>query len=82
MLKTNCLALLGMISNCNSSDVTMLRWIAYIKSLNPFLKHIIDKINPTMDIKSRARYFDEEKIMAHGESKDLTDGGYILVTEI
>ena len=52
----------------------MLRWIAYIKSLNPVLKHITSKMNPVADMLSRARYFDEEKMMAHRENEDFTDG--------
>ena len=81
MLETDCLPLLGMISNCNSPDIAMLRWIAYIKSLNPVLKHITGKMNPVADMLSRARYFDEEKMMAHGENEDFTDGGYVLATD-
>ena len=50
-----------MISNYNLPDIAMLRWIAYIKSLNPVLKHITGKMNPVMDMLSRARYFDEEE---------------------
>ena len=80
VLETDCLPLLGMISNCNSPDIAMLRWIAYIKSLNPVLKHIAGKMNPVADMLSRARYFDEEKMMAHGESEDFTGEGYVLAT--
>ena len=61
VLETDCLPLLGMISNCNSSDIAMLRWIVYIKSLNLVLKHITSKMNPVADMLSRARYFDERK---------------------
>ena len=81
VLEIDCLPLLGMISNCNSPDIAMLRWIAYIKSLNPVLKHITGKMNPVADMLSRARYFDEEKMMAHGENEDFTDGGYKLATD-
>ena len=82
VLETDSLPLLGMISNCNSSDIAMLRWIAYTKSLNPVLKHITGKMNPVADMLSEARYFDEEKMMAHGENEDFTDGGYVLATDI
>jgi hypothetical protein len=41
VLETDCLPLLGMIANCFIPDIIMLRWIAYIKSLNPVLVHII-----------------------------------------
>lgn len=80
VLETDCLPLLGMISNCNSPDIAMLRWIAYIKSLNPVLKHITGKMNPVADMLSRARYFDEEKMMAHGDSEDFMGEGYVLAT--
>ena len=30
-------------------------------------------MNLVADMLSRARYFDEEKMMAHGENKDFTD---------
>ena len=35
VVETDCLPLLGMISSCSTPDTAMLRWIAYIKSLNP-----------------------------------------------
>ena len=80
MLETDCLPLLGMISNCNSPDIAMLRWIAYIKSLNRVLKHITGKMNPVADMLSRTKYFDEEKMKALGENEDFRDGGYVLAT--
>ena len=78
MLKTDCLPLLGMIFNCNLLDIAMLQ--ADIKSLNLVLKHITSKMNPVVDMLSRARYFDEKEMMAHGKSEDFTDGGYVLAT--
>jgi hypothetical protein len=41
VLEIDYLPLLGMIANCFIPDIIMLRWIAYIKSLNPVLVHII-----------------------------------------
>ena len=82
VLKTDCLSLLGMISNYNLPNIAMLQWIAYIKSLNPILKHITSKMNPVADMLSKARYFDEEKMMTHGKSEDFTDGGYVLAIDI
>jgi hypothetical protein len=35
ILETDCLPILGMISGCSTLDIAMLRWIVYIKSLNP-----------------------------------------------
>ena len=42
----------------------MLRWIAYIKSLNPKFEHIAGKDNPVVDMLSRARYEDEEGMIS------------------
>ncbi|KAL3698023.1 hypothetical protein R1sor_012099 [Riccia sorocarpa] len=54
VLETDCLPLLGMIANCNTPDITMLRWIAYIRSMNPELRHIAGKKNVVADMLSRA----------------------------
>ncbi len=35
VVETDCLPLLGMIANCTTLDIVMLRWIATIRSLNP-----------------------------------------------
>ena len=35
VIETDCLPILEMISGCSSPDITILRWIAYIKSFNP-----------------------------------------------
>jgi hypothetical protein len=45
-----------MISGCNTPDIAMLRWIAYIKSLNPEIWHIAGKRNIVADMLSQARY--------------------------
>jgi hypothetical protein len=37
----------------------MLRWIAYVKSLNPEIEHILGKANAVADMLSRARYNDD-----------------------
>ena len=80
VLETDCLPLLGMIANCSLPDIAMLRWIAYIKSLNPVLVHIVGKKNSVADMLSRARYFHEEEMMAHGENEDHSDEAYVLAT--
>ena len=56
ILETDCLPLLGMIANCDTPDIAMLRWIAFIRVFNPELKHIAGKDNPVADMLSRARY--------------------------
>ena len=35
IIETDCLPILGMVSGCATPDLAMLRWIAYIKSLDP-----------------------------------------------
>ena len=34
IIETDCLPILGMVSGCETPDLAMLRWIAYMKSLN------------------------------------------------
>ena len=43
--ETDCLPILGMMRCCTIPDVAMLRWIAYVKSLNPEVRHILGKDN-------------------------------------
>lgn len=64
ILETDCLPLLGMIANCTTLDIAMLRWIAFIHMINPELKHIAGKDNSVADMLSRARYKEE------GEDED------------
>jgi hypothetical protein len=40
VIEMNCLPILGMILGCSSPDITMLRWITYIKSFNIEIQHI------------------------------------------
>ena len=56
--------------------------IAYIKSLNPVLVHIIGKKNFVADMLSRARYVHEEEMETHevDESTEDSDYGYVLAT--
>ncbi|KAL3685685.1 hypothetical protein R1sor_003707 [Riccia sorocarpa] len=63
VVETDCLPLLGMITNCSTPNVTMLNWIAYIKSLNSEFKHIAGKENVVADMLSRARYDGEDEMI-------------------
>ena len=56
IIETDCLPVLGMMRCCTIPDVAMLRWIAYIKSLNPDVRHISGKDNVMADMLSRARF--------------------------
>ena len=59
IIETDCLPILGMVSGCATPDLTMLRWIAYIKSLNLEIRHISEKDNAMADMLSRARFENE-----------------------
>jgi hypothetical protein len=76
VLETDCLPLLGMVANCSTPDIAMLRWIAYIRSLNPILVHISGKKNSVADMLSRARYICEEEMETQEIGEDEEDEGY------
>jgi hypothetical protein len=67
VIETDCLPILGMISGCATPDLAMLRWIPYIKSLNPEIRHISGKDNIMADMLSRARYDDENGMVSEDE---------------
>ena len=60
IIETDCLPLLGMIFNCDSHDIAMLRWIAYIKTFDPRIKHIKGKDNVVADAISRTIFFNND----------------------
>ena len=80
VLETDCLPLLGMVANCSTPDIAMLRWIAYIRSLNPILVHISGKKNSVADMLSRARYFCEEEMETQEIGEDEEGYGYVQAT--
>ena len=43
IIETNYLPILSMVSECATPDLAMLTWIAYIKFLNPEIRHIFRK---------------------------------------
>ncbi len=45
----------------------MLRWIAYIKSMDPEFKHIAGKNNPVANMLSCAKYEGEEEMIDEAE---------------
>ena len=67
IIETDCLPILGMVSGCATPDLAMLRWIAYIKSLNPDIRHISGKDNAMADMLSRARYEYEDGMVSEDE---------------
>jgi hypothetical protein len=56
-----------MVSGCATPDLAMLRWIAYIKSLNLEIQHISGKDNAMADMLSRARFDDENGMVSDDE---------------
>lgn len=56
VLQTDCLPLLGTVANCDTPDIAMLRWIAFIRMFNPELEHIMGKNNLVADMLLRARF--------------------------
>ena len=73
VIETDCLPILGMISGCSSTDISMLRWIAYIKTFNPEIRHIKGKNNAMADMLSRARTILEPSSL---EEEDDFDNGF------
>lgn len=71
----DCLVLLRMIANCNTHDITMLRWIAFTIIINRELKHIVGKDNVAVDMLSQTRYKDDKEkiyvIHAHVAREEL-----------
>jgi hypothetical protein len=67
VIDTDCLSILGMVSGCATPNLAMLRWIAYIKSLNPEIRHISEKDKGMADMLSRARFDDEGGMVSEDE---------------
>ncbi|KAL3699861.1 hypothetical protein R1sor_017883 [Riccia sorocarpa] len=61
------------IANCTTPDIHMLRYIAYIRSLNPELQHIAGKRNVVADMLSMARYINEEEMLVVAEHEEEDD---------
>ena len=49
----------------------MLGWIAYIKSLNPEIRHIFGKDNAMADLLSRAMFDNEDGMVSEDEEVDV-----------
>ena len=67
IIETDCLPILGMVSGCATLDLAMLRWIAYIKSMDPEIRHISGKDNAMADMLSRARFDYEGGMVSEDE---------------
>ena len=60
----------------------MLRWIAYIKSLNPEIRHIFGKDNAMADMLSRARFENEGGMVSEDEEVcvDFFEAAYVMTS--
>ena len=67
----DCLPILGMIYGCNTLDIAMLRWITYIKLLNPEIGHAPGRHNVIADMLSWARYEGDEDRNSNEEEVGL-----------
>ena len=56
IIQTDFLMVLGIMWCSMILDVTMLRWITYVKSLNSEVRHISGKDNVVADMLSRSRF--------------------------
>ena len=67
IIETDCLPILGMVSGCAMPDLAMLRWIVYIRSLHPEIRHFSRKDNAMADMLSRARFKNEDDMVSEDE---------------
>ena len=68
-IETGCLPILDMVYGCAASDLAMLRWIAYIKSLNPEIRHISRKDNAMANMLSTTQL--EEEVVMVSEDEEV-----------
>ena len=71
IIEINCLLILGKIFECTTLNVALLQWIAYIKSLNLEIWHVLGKHNSVADMLSRARYEGENEMQSDDEDVHL-----------
>lgn len=52
VVEKDCLPLVEMITSCSTPNIAMLRWIAYMESMNLKFKHIVKKDTEVADMLS------------------------------
>ena len=79
IIEMDYLLILGTVSRCAMSDLTMLRWIAYIKSPSPETRHISGKNNAMADMLLRAWFNDEGDMVSEDEEVgvDFFESAYV-----
>ena len=64
-----------MVSGCTTPDLAMLRWIAYIKSMNLEIRHISGKDIAMTDMLSRVRFENEDDMLNENDY----EGEWLLI---
>lgn len=82
VLDSDYLLLLNIISNYSILGISILRWMAYIKSFKLVLMHIFYKKIFVIDILFKARYIYEKEIEIQEIGKDDEDEYYSYVLTI
>ena len=67
VIEEDYLSILGLVSECVTPDLVMLKWITVIKSMNSEIRHISRKENAMADILSRARFEEEDNMVSKDE---------------
>ena len=67
IIEMDCLSILGMVSGCATPDLDMLKWIAYIKSLNREVRHISKKDNAMDNMLSKGRFENKDDMVSDDE---------------
>jgi hypothetical protein len=76
VVETDCLPLLEMITSCSTPEIAMLRWIAYIKSMDLEFKHIVEKDIVVVDMLSCAIFNGKEDMV--DEEEDVGSNFYSI----
>ena len=71
VIEMDCLPIVGMILGCATPDLAILRWISYIKSLNPKIRHIGGKNSVMAEMLSKAKFKDESDMVSKDEDVAL-----------
>ena len=83
IIETDYLPILGMVSKCATLDLAMLRWITYITSLNPKIRHISGKDNAMANMLSRTRFEDKGGMVSEDKEVgvDFFESAYVTMRE-
>ena len=71
VVEMDCFPILGMISRSSILDLSMLKWIPYIKLMNLEVCHILGKNNVMADMLLRVRYEGKSDMVSEDEDDAL-----------